>query len=556
MTRFFAAALATAMLTPPAQTPLQQSAATATTGVIRGHIFTADGRPLQRAQVRLLNLTGGGGMLRNVDTDDDGSYQFADVRAGVYMVIASHNGFVTFVYGRQGNYPQTDTGIAAAMAIGPDQVFTLGQGETKEHVDITLPRHGAIVGHIVDENGDPVEGVNVRALKIAFTAGRRQLVGAGSVSPKTNDQGRFRIYGLQPGSYIVSADVGHAGSQDLPGYAATYFPGTLNPGEAQPVTVGVSQEVTNVDFALTPVRTASVSGRTIDADGQPFQGGIEMRVSRRSSAVASDSFGARTERDGTFEFQHIPPGEYVLNGFRGQEIGWQMVEVNGADVAGLTVQTTAGSTISGRVSFEGANPPEQTSVGIAFVPADPDLVPFKGQPPQTDVRRDGTFEIKYANGLGRLRALGVPAGWAMKSVIANGVDVADTPLPFGTREQSLKDVDVTLTNQVTTVDGTVTDAAGRSVTSGAALIFSSDRDRWYEGSRFFSLWRLRPGGLFTVQGMPPGDYFIAAIDWLQPGDLVGGWQDPALLESLSRDATRVTLTEGQKVSVSLKLSPR
>lgn len=357
MTRFFAAALATAMLTPQAQTPLQQSAATATTGVIRGHIFTADGRPLQRAQVRLLNLTGGGGMLRNVDTDDDGSYQFADVRAGVYMVIASHNGFVTFAYGRQGNYPQTDTGIAAAMAIGPDQVFTLGQGETKEHVDITLPRHGAIVGHIVDENGDPVEGVNVRALKIAFTAGRRQLVGAGSVSPKTNDQGRFRIYGLQPGSYIVSADVGHAGSQDLPGYAATYFPGTSNPGEAQPVTVGVSQEVTNVDFALTPVRTAS-------------------------------------------------------------------------------------------------------------------------------------------------------------------------------------------------------DAAGRPVTSGAALIFSSDRDRWYEGSRFFSLWRLRPGGLFTVQGMPPGDYFIAAIDWLQPGDLVGGWQDPALLESLSRDATRVTLTEGQKVSVSLKLSPR
>jgi len=35
-----------------------------------------------------------------------------------------------------------------------------------------------------------------------------------------------------------------------------------------------------------------------------------------------------------------------------------------------------------------------------------------------------------------------------------------------------------------------------------------------------------------------------------------GWQDPALLESVSRAASRVTLTEGQKTSVSLKLIPR
>lgn len=551
MTRFFAVVLAAVMLMPPqAQTPPQQPAA----GVIRGHIFTADGRPLPRAHVRFLNLIAGGGMLRNVDTDEDGSYEFADVRAGDCMVTASHSGFVTSAYGRQGNYPQSDTGIAAVMAIGPDQVFTLAQGETKEHVDITLPRHGAIVGHIADENGDPVEGVNVRVLKVAFTAGRRQLVGAGSVSPKTNDQGRFRIYGLQPGRYVVSADVGHVGSQDLPGYSATYFPGTSNPGEAQPVTVGVSQEVTNVDFALTPVRTASVSGRTIGAGGEPFQGGIEMRVSRRSSPVASDSFGARTESDGTFEFQNVPPGEYVLNAFRGQEVGWQTVAVNGEDVTGLIVQTTTGSTIFGRVSFEGTNPPE-ASIGIAFVAADPDLVPFKGQPTQADVRRDGTFEIKFANGQGRLRMLGVPAGWALKSVIANGVDVTDTSLPFGTKDQSLKDVEVVLTNQLTQLTGLVTDALGRSIAGCAVLIFSTDHDRWYDGSRFFGQ-TLSRNGAFGRNGLPQGDYLVAAVDWLQPEELAGGWQDPALLETLARGATRVTLTEGQKTSVSLKLIPR
>ena len=170
---------------------------------------------------------------------------------------------------------------------------------------------------MTDENGDPVEGVAVSVMKVGFSAGRRQLVAGGAPSQRTNDQGRFRVHGLQPGQYIVSADAGHLGPQALPGYAATYFPGTPSAGEAQLVTLGLSQDLLDIDFSLVPVRTARVAGRTVDSNGQPFQGGIEMRVTRRSSAVASDSFGARTERDGTFEFANIPPGEYVLNVFTG-----------------------------------------------------------------------------------------------------------------------------------------------------------------------------------------------------------------------------------------------
>ncbi len=540
MTPLFVAMLATAMLGSPQRAPEQLPAATPGTGVIRGHISTADGHPLPRAQVTLLPS---GGSVRLLQTDEDGSYQFTDLPAGHYMVTANHSGFVSLAFGQQ-------------RAFEAGQMFTLGSGEIREHVDIALPRLGAIVGHIADENGDPVEGVSVSVLKIAFTGGRRQLVAGGASSQRTNDQGRFRVYGVQPGRYLVSAEVGHVGSEDLPGYAATYFPGTPSPTEAQMVAVGLSENVPNVDFTLVPVRTARVSGRTVGADGQPFQGGIEMRVSRRSSAAASESFGARTERDGTFEFQNVPPGEYVLVGFKNTELGWQFVTVNGTDVTGLVVQTTEGSTISGRVNFEGASPPERSNVNITFVAADPDLVPFKGYGPQTETRSDGTFEVRFANGLGRLRPVNVPSGWALKSVLANGVDVTDTPLQFGTKEQSLKDVEVVLTNQLTQVAGSVGAASSPPAASYAVLIFSTDHDRWYDRSRFFAIVRSSRAGGFVWGGLPAGDYFIAAVDWLQPDELAGGWQDPALLEVAARGATRVTLTEGQKTSVSLKPIPR
>ena len=525
------------------QTPPRTSAQAAppATAVIRGHMLDAEGRPLARAVVIL--ISGTGGFARTSLSNDDGSYQFINLQAGSYVLRGSHSGFVTLELGQQRPFEH-------------GQPIALAAGEVRERVDLALPRHGAIVGHVADESGDPLEGVNVSVYRMGFAGGRRQLVGAGVLSQRTDDRGRFRVYGLQPGRYVVGADLGQIGREDMPGYAPTYFPGTPNAAEAQTITVGISENVTNIDFNVAAVRTARVAGRTVGSDGEPFQGGVEMRTSRRSTAVATDSFGARTERDGSFEFPNVPPGEYVIGAFKGTEACWQIVEVTGGDVIGLTVQTQPGSTITGRIIFEGGSAPARTNVNVLFAPSEPDLVPFKGTGPQADTRSDLRFDVRYANGLGRLRAVNVPSGWTLKSIVANGVDVTDTPLPFGTNDQSLKDVEILLTNQVTQLDGGVTDAAGRPVTRYHALVFSTDKDRWYEGSRFQTLLTGQRDGTFFWAGLPPGDYYVAAVDWLQADEVTEGWKDPALLESVSRAASRVTLTEGQKSSVSLKLIPR
>src|SRR5258708_4504469 len=194
----------------------------------------------------------------------------------------------------------------------------------------------------------------------------------------------------------------------MPGYATTYYPGSPAASDAQFVTVGLSQDVPNIDFALALVPTSRIAGTTLNAAGEPFQGGIQMRTSRRSGSVVADSVGARTERDGTFEFPNVPSGEYVVHAFHGGELAWQFVGVNGADVTGLVMQTLPGSTIAGRFTFEGGAAPGGVPIELSPVPADPDVAPFAGNPARIEVKNDWTFTISGAAGPSRLQLTRAP----------------------------------------------------------------------------------------------------------------------------------------------------
>ena len=59
-------------------------------------------------------------------------------------------------------------------------------------------------------------------------------------------------------------------------------------------------------------------------------------------------------------------------------------------------------------------------------------------------------------------------------------------------------------------------------------------------------------GHYTLRGMPPGSYLMAALDYLEEGE----WQDPEFLERLRESASRASLREGETKTVNLQLQSR
>jgi protocatechuate 3,4-dioxygenase beta subunit len=292
---------------------------------------------------------------------------------------------------------------------------------------------------------------------------------------------------------------------------------------------------------------------------------MTLGASYRSKAMWGPSFGVMRDLDGRFEFRNVPPGDYVIQADRGRlnrstegDFAAVFVTVTGTDVTDVVVQAGAGSTIAGHLTFDAPNGPSLPDFAIVPETADFDLAPRQARSiARAELRPDLTFEMRGVHGPRRIEISGSPGGWTLKSVFANGVDVTDQPLHFGEPQQSLTDVEVVLTNQLTELDGSVRDARGEPVRYYALLVFSTDVNRRYPGSRYFRRGRPDASGNFALRGLPPGEYFVASVASASvPTGGDDAWQDPDFLDSIEAGAARVTLTEGQKISVSSRLIAR
>jgi Carboxypeptidase regulatory-like domain len=159
------------------------------TGLVSGTVsLEGSSTPVRRARVTL----SGGGLRggRSTVTDDKGQFSFSALPAGRFTMTASKPGYVTVAYG--------------AKAPGrPGTPIELADGQQLSHADITIPKGSVITGIVVDEVGDPAPLTQVRVMRYVMRTGEKtlQMAGAGT----TDDRGMYRIFGLEPGDYIVSA---------------------------------------------------------------------------------------------------------------------------------------------------------------------------------------------------------------------------------------------------------------------------------------------------------------------------------------------------------------
>jgi hypothetical protein len=522
--------------------------------IIRGRVLSLDsGMPLRRVQIRLMGAEVRA--PRGAVTDAQGNYELKELPAGRYQLQASKGGYVSLSYGQR-------------RPLDPGRPLELADGQTLDKVDFHLPRGGVITGRVVDESGEPVTDMNVTAMVYRRIGGQRRLAPANRPF-STNDLGQYRLYGLPPGEYYVAAGVfgGFSGDSMMDnssstGYAPTYFPGTPSLSEAQRVTVSIGEEV-SADLQLVPTRVSKVTGVIVDEHGRPAPMSMVSLQSRDTSlAFGGMGMSAGSVRgDGSFTISNVAPGSYYVTGMvmtptagpAGQRFaGYVPITVAGQDLEGIRIVATTGATIKGRVIYDGGEASAASTGSMAprvscqMLPGTDGPMMMSGPPAGIDDQ--GQFELTNIYRPCLVRVFPTPPNWSLKAVMHDAQDVTDRPLPVKDSE-TMTDVMVVLTNRVTTVTGSVTDANNRPTKDYVVIVFPEDAEKIGPQSRYVRTGRADQEGQFKLIGLPPGEYLAAALDSIEEG----GESDPEFLNQIRSSGVRLRLTEGAPQSLTLKL---
>jgi carboxypeptidase family protein len=560
------------------------------TGVITGVVVAddADAKPVRRARVTCTPTDTPMGVT--TITDDAGRFACAGLATGRVMVTATRDAWVATTYG-------------AKRPMRPGTAVPVTSGEKTEIV-LRMPRGAVITGTILDQNGQPASSAAARAMRYAIRNGERQLVPYGN-SATTDDRGVYRIYGLAAGEYIVGAsarglvaiqsgeirlmpevDVRQPAAAQQPSaqpdprersvtIASTYYPGTTTSSQAGVVTVRAGEERGGVDFALQLATTARVEGTvTFPEGGTPP--GLQVNLMASSSqatfpGLPLDGFRmGRAAPDGAFSFGDVAPGQYTVlaRGTRPvpegaapgtlPQIVWASADVaiDGENVSGLALTLEPGLVISGQIRFESGTqkpPPDVRAMRVSL-----QAVQTQGgatiSPGAATPDANGQFRLLGATpGRYRLGASGPgtgrPGGWLLKSATVNGLDTLDTPFVLQPN-QSVADAVITFTDRLAQLTGSVRNPSGAPATDFTVVAFPSDQALWSPQSR--RIQGVRPGadGTFLIRSLPAGNYLLAAIDDVEPGE----WFDPAFLQRLPR-AIAVSIADGEQKVQDIRLGP-
>jgi Carboxypeptidase regulatory-like domain len=556
------------------------------TGRLRGRVIAGDtGSAVRRAQVRISSPDIG---TKTALTDTQGRYEFRDLPAGRFNVSVSKSGYVTMQYGQNRPFER-------------GRPIELTDAQVMDKADVALPRGSVLAGRVVDEFGEAVAEADVTAMRLQYQNGRRRLAPAGR-NAMTNDLGQFRIYGLPPGEYYVSATLrntttimldmiasgggaigGPTGSNQTSGYASTYYPSTPNPGEAQRVAVAVGQELASVDIQLQPVKLAKVSGIAIGSDGKPMGGAMVMLMpSMRDATMFGPGNTSRTDKDGNFTLNGVTPGEYSLqvqsmgggifqtaagnvmtfsiatstdgppgagaNQAQPREFGVATLNVSGEDVTGLVITGTRGAKATGTVTYLGGVKPDGSTNARVTAPTTDADTPAPGSGP-AQVKETGAFELEGLVGGHILRVANLPRGWALKRVTYNGDDITDRGMEFKAG-QDVEGIEIEVTNTTTGLSGAVSGSSG-PLKDYTVVVFPEDEQKWtLPNNRWMASARPDQEGRFRFGNLPPGQYYAIALEYVAEGE----WQDPEWLARAAKSATKFTLAEGATKTLDLKLS--
>ncbi|HEX5082997.1 MAG TPA: carboxypeptidase regulatory-like domain-containing protein [Blastocatellia bacterium] len=345
-------------------------------GAISGRVVADDGQPMSGAQVSAVSVGRSrlAGATQMTNCDADGNFKVTGLSSGVYSLLARSPGYVSVQ--------------------GQSRKYRIG-----ENAIIRMSRGGVITGRVTDEFGEPMVGVRVSADRVRDSEGQpnrsvREMNEMNS-SRMTDDRGVYRIYGLEPGAYVV----GVTGSTSmLPGLGRisseppSYHPSSPR-GAAVEINLRGAEEVSGVDIRARGGRGRAISGTV---SGETQSEGLINTVTVMLLGADKQLLEMTTLINGqNFSLRGVEDGEYELVAMRFSETldfaasAPRRVAVKGADVNGVELKLMKLGSISGRVVVEA--PKEECKTADQFK-VEETLIELKRDDPSPGLLALGLFQ--------------------------------------------------------------------------------------------------------------------------------------------------------------------
>jgi hypothetical protein len=517
-----------------------QTSTPSSTGFLEGTVVNkATGAPLKHAHVIYVRAGASNDPPYPISTDSDGDGHFAiSVEPGNYRLWVEKPGFARQVYG-------------ARTPEGAGEVLTLVPGQRMRDLVIRVVPLGAISGRVLDEDGDPLQGVGIQVLRFSYATGKRQLIPVGGAV--SNDRGEYRIYTLPAGRYSLLATPRGAPLTHPPEsnalvpevqepLASLYYPGVPDPASASQIFLPEGGELADVNFSLARVRAVTLRGRIlspVDFGGSQVQvvlahidGNAASYINRASAAVDKAS--------GRFEFRGIAPGSYwlVASQLYGKyALGGRVpVEVSGtAPQENLTVALTPSFDIAGIVEMEGA-PRALPHLTARLAPSEGLAL---GPQPVSTAGVNGSIRLSGVTpGMWSLSLAALPEGIWIKAATLGATDVIGGELNVPAGQPGL--LRIVLAGNGAQISGIVGET---SKPRRATVVLAPAAPELQQVAQMYQTASTQDNGAFTFTGVRPGSYKLFAFEEIEPL----AWLDPDFLKLVDSLGESISVREGDRV---------
>ncbi len=535
------------------------------TGAITGRVVSDDGQPVRHAAISISSMgdVGRRSGRMTVVSDEDGKFQAEGLDSVPYAISAAAPGYV----------------------IAPNKQRETNYSFVGQSVTINMSRGGVITGKVLSATGDPIIRIAVRAIRVRDENGRLDNTGVGNFRPQrlTDDRGVYRLYGLAPGSYLVSAGGSNMNSsrQATPyhGRMMTYHPSATRDAATEVKIIG-GAEISGIDIQYRADRGFAISGKIIGASRAGSQG-TSTNISLRNpatGAIIATTF-LRPELDPTgYAFYGVPNGEYLIMSTRGgfndassMSATPRRVTVNGRDITGFDLTLAPNAAIEGTVTIEKVSSaekcvnPRESYLEEIVVRAKREDAGEKTDPPYSfyggmniaGLNDKGVFAIRNLRPGRHRMDIQLPGeNWFLKTMTMTGATPANDPrngltLKAGDRVEGLT---ITLAAGAAGLKGKIIPASGARLPSRLrAHLVPADPLAKDDLLRFAET-LVESDGSFRFANLAPGKYLIITRE-ISGSEAPDESARPVAWDAAERAKLRKE-AEAAKVEVELKACQR